>query len=461
MISKAAATEPRIAIVGAGVGGLVTALHLHAHGFTAIDIFEAAGQLVSLGVGINVQPHAVLVLRNLGLLPRLEAIGVETQELNYYDRHGNPIISEPRGKFAGYKVPQFSIHRGELQLMLLDAVKERLGDDKVHLNHSIDSFEHQENGQVKLSFVQKRSGENAAIPEVVVRLCVAADGINSTVRRILYPKEGPPNFSGRMLWRGCVERKPYLTSASMVWTGHANQKFIAYPIRNYGEDAGSKSLVNWIAELRVRDDDDPDTTPPEKTDWLNDVPKERFAGQFEKWTFGFLDIPQLIAETEKVFEYPMCDRDPAPRWSFGGLTLLGDSAHPMYPIGSNGASQAILDAACLTQCLLKWQSGEIASIPAALQAYQDERLPVTAKIVMANRGNGPDHVLQIAHERAPEGFKHVNDIIPQKELEDIGLAYKAIAGFEVDKVNALASQSEGTAERLGLNNSPNTKNVSL
>lgn len=334
--------------------------------------------------------------------------------------------------------------------MLLDAVKERLGADRVHLNHSLHSFEHQDDEQVKLRFVQKRSGEQAVIPAVTADLCVAADGINSTVRRILYPDEGPPNFSGRMLWRGFVERKPFLTSGSMIWSGHANQKFIAYPIRNYGAEAGSKSLVNWIAELRVRDESDPDTTPPEQTSWLHDVPKERFAGQFEKWTFGFLDVPELIAQTDKVFEYPMCDRNPADRWSFGSLTLLGDSAHPMYPIGSNGASQAILDAECLTRCLLKWRSGDMATIAAALRAYQDERLPITAKIVMANRGNGPDHVLQVAYERAPDGFKHINDIIPQKELEDIGLAYKAIAGFEVERVNDLATQSEGTAERLGL-----------
>lgn len=213
--------------------------------------------------------------------------------------------------------------------MLLEAVKERLGADHVHLNHALESFEHQDNERVKLNFIQKRSGEKASIPEVVADLCVAADGINSTVRRILYPKEGPPNFSGRMLWRGCVERKPYLTSGSMIWSGHANQKFIAYPIRNYGDESESKSLVNWIAELRVRDESDPDTTPPEKTDWLNDVPKERFAGQFAKWSFGFLDVPQLIAETDKVFEYPMCDRDPVAKWSFKALTLLGDAAHPM------------------------------------------------------------------------------------------------------------------------------------
>ncbi|KAF2211278.1 hypothetical protein CERZMDRAFT_43777 [Cercospora zeae-maydis SCOH1-5] len=446
-------TDPAIKIIGAGVGGLATALQLHAHGFRNIDLYEASTQLLSLGVGINVQPSAVLILRNLGLLPALEHTGVETKELNYYDRFGNPIISEPRGKYAGYKVPQFSIHRGNLQMLLLDAVKERLGEDRIHLNHCLDSFENTEDTSqpVKLRFIQKKTGAPAANAEVDAEVVIAADGINSKVRSILYPEEGPPHFSGRILWRGYLEREPFLTSASMVWSGHANQKFIAYPIINYHDQAESKSMVNWIAELRVRDENDPDTTPPVKSgDWLMSVPKERFAGAFKDWTFGFLNVPELIEKTEKVFEYPMCDRDPVGRWSFGRLTLLGDSGHPMYPVGSNGASQAILDAASLTKHLLSWRAGDIEGIPAALRAYQDERLPVTAKIVMANRGNGPDHVMQVAYERAPDGFKHINDIITQDELEGIGLAYKAIAGFEIEKVNEAAVQTDGTAAKLGL-----------
>lgn len=436
-----------IVIVGAGVGGLVTALQLHAHGFRNIRIFEAANELVPLGVGINVQPHAILVLRDLGLLPALENTGIETQELNYYDRFGNPIISEPRGKFAGYAVPQFSIHRGHLQMLLLDAVKERLGEDCIYLNHAFDSFTSQpgdKDDQVTLHFVQRKSRIPATTPTVTADLAIAADGINSSVRAILYPKEGPPHFSGRILWRGCLEQDPYLTGASMVWSGHANQKFIAYPI---SKRAQPQSLINWIAELRVRDENDPDTTPP-KTDWTVTVPKERFAGEFKEWTFGFLNVPELIEKTTKVYEYPMCDRNPVDKWSFGRLTLLGDAAHPMYPIGSNGASQAILDSACLAKFLDQCKSS--ADIPAALKRYQDERLPITAKIVMANRANGPDHVMQVAYERAPNGFKHINDIIPQEELEGIGLAYKAIAGFEVEKVNDLAKKSEGTAEKHGL-----------
>ena len=213
------ATNAQIAIIGAGVGGLVTALNLHAYGFENVKIFEAASHMVPLGVGINVQPHAILILRDLGLLPALEGTGIETQELNFYDRFGNPIISEPRGKLAGYKVPQFSIHRGNFQMLLLDTVKERLGEDCVHLNHTLDSFEDLENteGKAKLRFVQRKDRSPADTPEFDADVVVAADGINSTARRILYPNEGPPHFSGRMLWRGCLEREPYLTGGTMIW----------------------------------------------------------------------------------------------------------------------------------------------------------------------------------------------------------------------------------------------------
>ncbi|KAK6069837.1 monooxygenase [Seiridium cupressi] len=458
--------QPRILIAGAGIGGLSAALSLHAAGFTDIHIFEASSQLTTLGVGINVQPSAVLILRNLGLLPKLHEIGVETKELNFYSRHGNSILSEPRGVGAGYTIPQFSIHRGEFQMLLLDVVKERIGADRVHLSHALIGYSHEENS-ITASFGRRGSDTQAEIPAMTGSVLIAADGINSTARRLLYPKEGPPRFSGRILWRGCLEREPYLTGASMIWAGHANQKFIAYPISGRSAREG-KSLVNWIAELRVRDENDPDMTPP-PADWTKTVPKERFAGPFSEWKCGGLQMKELIDSTERVFEFPMCDRDPVDRWSFDRLTLLGDAAHAcvshitsiseqttaniwsrMYPIGSNGATQAIIDAETLAKCLVE-KPGDI---PAALQAYQDLRLPPTAQIVMANRANGPDHVLQLAHERAPNGFENVYDIIPREELEGIGAAYKAIAGFERDAVNQKATETEQLATRFTQSTKP-------
>jgi 2-polyprenyl-6-methoxyphenol hydroxylase-like FAD-dependent oxidoreductase len=439
-------SQPKIIIAGAGIGGLSAALALHASGFTNIQIYEASSQLTTLGVGINVQPSAVLILRNLGLLEALEKTGIQTQELNFYNRHGDSILSEKRGVQAGYEVPQFSIHRGEFQMLLLSAVKERLGDEVLNLNHALAGFEQNEKS-ITAKFSQRRDGAPATQSNVTGDILIAADGINSTARRILYPNEGPPKFSGRMLWRGCIERDPYLTGASMVWAGHADQKFIAYPISQRSANKG-KSLINWIAELRIRSATDEDVTPP-KTDWTKAVNKNIFAGPFESWTCGGLEMKDLINSTEKVFEFPMSDRDPVEHWSFGRLTLLGDAAHAMYPIGSNGASQAIIDAETLATHISSTISSST-SIEEALKAYELERLPPTAKIVMANRANGPDHVLQLAEERAPDGFKNVYDVIPKEELEEIGRIYKKVAGFEMDSVNTKARDTKGESERLGL-----------
>ncbi|KAK1673215.1 hypothetical protein BDP55DRAFT_227463 [Colletotrichum godetiae] len=435
--------QPKIIIAGAGIGGLTTALSLHAAGYTDIHIFEAASQLTTLGVGINVQPSAILILRNLGLLEAFEKTGVKTQELNFYNRHGHPILSEPRGLKAGYAVPQFSVHRGECQMLLLSAVKERLGEGAVNLNHALTGFS-QDEKTITAEFSQRRDGAPAGQSNVTGHVLIAADGINSTARKVLYPNEGPPRFSGRMLWRGCIEREPYLTGASMVWAGHADQKFIAYPISQRSADKG-KSLVNWIAELRIRDKDDEDLTPP-KTDWTKAVDKSVFEGPFQGWRCGGLEMKDLIDATEKVFEFPMSDRDPVERWSFGRLTLLGDAAHAMYPIGSNGASQAIIDAETLAKQLVENPD----DVVAALKAYESERLPATSKIIMANRGNGPDHVLQVCEERAPDGFDNVYDVVPKDELEDIGRVYKKVAGFEMESVNKKAQETEGVSEKLGL-----------
>ena len=252
---------------------------------------------------------------------------------------------------------------------------------------------------------------------------IAADGIHSEVRKFYYPNEGAPKFSGRILWRGITESSSFLTEKTMIMAGYQDQKFVAYPVDPLAESG--RSLMNWIAELTIEGE------APSRSDWNRKVDKEVFAPAFADWDFGWLNVPKLIEETDSVFEFPMVDRDPLPRWSFGRITLLGDAAHPMYPIGSNGASQAILDADALGEALLSGQTAET-----ALRAYEETRLGQTAAIVLANRQNGPEEVMQIVEERAPEGFNQLHDVISQKELEDIANKYKHIAGFDRTILNS-------------------------
>jgi len=415
----------KVLIVGGGIGGLTMALMLHERGIRP-RIVEAAAEVRPLGVGINVQPSAVAELAMLGLLERLDATGVRTAEVGYYNKFGQHIWSEPRGVDAGYVVPQFSIHRGHLQMLLFDAVSERLGADAIETGVEALSVA-PEAGRVTL-----RSRADGSTRVEQADAVIAADGIHSAVRRQFYPDEGLPRYSGRILWRATSYDRPWLSGRTMVMAGHADQKLVAYPISK--PDADGRALLNWIAELRV-----PGDTPP-KDDWNREVPKSVFAPAFASWKFPWLDVPKLFDGAERVFEFPMVDRDPLPRWSFGRVTLLGDAAHPMYPIGSNGASQAILDARVLADALTAADAG---SIEQALADYEADRLPKTARIVLANRGHGPDHVMQLVEERAPNGFADVHDVASHEELVSIAAQYKAIVGLEIDAVNAKMKAWQG------------------
>jgi 5-methylphenazine-1-carboxylate 1-monooxygenase len=407
-----------VMVVGGGIGGLTAALALHARGFR-VRVFETARSVRPLGVGINLLPHSVRVLTDLGLGDALRAAAIETAELVYVNKLGQRIWGEPRGLAAGYPVPQFSIHRGELQLLLLRAARRTLGASAVITGSRLESFEPRATG-VRCTFADRRRNETAV--EIDGAALIGADGIHSTVRRQLYPDEGPPHFAGRMLWRAATESEPFLGGRTMVMAGHANQKFVCYPISRADFERG-RSLTNWIAELRVEHD-----SPP-RQDWSREVDRAIFAPAFERWRFDWLDVPGLIAGAERVFEYPMTDRDPLPRWSFGAVTLLGDAAHPMYPIGSNGASQAILDAEALAERLA---SG--GAIDEALAGYEADRREATGAIVLANRENGPEQVMQLAEERAPGGFERITDVIPRTELEEIAARYKRTAGFSPEQV---------------------------
>jgi 2-polyprenyl-6-methoxyphenol hydroxylase-like FAD-dependent oxidoreductase len=405
-----------VIIAGAGPGGLALALALHQRGIPAL-VFEAVGTLLPLGVGINLLPHSVRVLHDLGLREALEPLAVRTAELRYYNKHGQPIWAEPRGLAAGYAFPQYSVHRGRLQLLLFETVRQRLGPDAIRTGHTLAGWRDGD-GEIVARF---HTHDGASV-EATGACLAAADGIHSAARRRLYPDEGPPIPSGRILWRAITEAAPFLSGATMIMAGHQQQKFVCYPISRQDEPGG-KVLINWVAELN-----EPEWTPS-RQDWNRQVTKGRFASRFADWRFDWLDIPALIDGAAAVYEYPMVDRDPLPSWTHGRATLLGDAAHPMYPIGSNGASQAILDAEVLANQLA---SGDVER---ALAEYEAVRRPATAQIVLMNRQNGPEQVMQLAEERAPDGFTDVHDVIPRTELEEIAARYKQAAGFAVEQVN--------------------------
>src|SRR4051794_2452924 len=407
-----------IIIIGGGIGGLTTALALHAAGIDAM-VFESASEVRPLGVGINLQPHAVRELTELGLGSALAATGVATQEFRYANRFGQTIWAEPRGLAAGYNWPQYSIHRGRLQVLLWRAAEARLGAAQVQA------------GKRLVGFAQDAAGVTASFADGTVAqgdVLIAADGIHSAVRAGFFPDEGAPKWNGALLWRATSLAPPFLSGASMVQAGHRDTKFVCYPI---GSAPDGRSIVNWIAQQRF-----PTDTPWSREDWNRPGDIADFLPIFADWNFGWLDVPALIRAAEAVYEFPMVDRDPLPWWTRGRVTLLGDAAHPMYPIGSNGASQAILDA--------RWLALQLATQPgveAALAAYESARRPATAAIVEANRGDGPDRVMDIVHARAPDGFTELDSIVPRAELEATVMGYKRLAGFDPETLNRRESWS--------------------
>ena len=406
-----------VCIAGAGIGGLVTALSLHQAGI-AVDVFEQARRIEPLGVGLNILPHAARELFELGLEKDLLAAAVQTSALVYVSKRGQEIWREPRGIEAGYRWPQLSIHRGTLQSILLDAAIARIGGQHVHEGHVLEDW-HDAHEHVDVTF--RRRSDDRTINHAA-GILVGADGIHSAVRARFYPDEGPPIWNGAILWRGVTEGVPFLDNRTMVMAGHEFQKFVCYPIR---PDGAGPPLINWIAELKFKPDH-----VWHREDWNRPGRLEDFLPRFADWRFSWLDVPAMVTASSGCYEFPMVDRDPLPRWSHGHATLLGDAAHAMYPIGSNGASQAIIDARVLARELR--DHGET---PEALQAYDVARRPATAAIVLANRRNGPEQVMQMVEERAPGGFTNVDDVLAREELEGVAAAYKTVAGFSIADLN--------------------------
>ncbi len=407
--------EPTILIVGGGIGGLTLALSLHQVGI-ACRVFEAAPEVRALGVGINLLPHAMRELTELGLQQKLAAVAVETKEVCFYDRFGHFIYREPRGRFAGYDWPQLSIHRGDLHAVLLAELLERCGPDVFVPGAKCVGFA-QEGSAVRVKFANGESSSGDAV--------VGCDGIHSAVRRQLFPAEGAPAYQGINMWRGVTHARPYLSGASMVIAGWLETgKMVVYPIRAYPD--GSQ-LINWVAEIQ--------SPRNVMQDWNLAGRIEDFYPVFADRAHDWLDIAGLIRDADSILEYPMVDRDPLPYWTQGRVTLLGDAAHPMYPRGSNGGGQAILDARVLAGCLR-----QAPGVEAALSAYEAARLEPAYKVVIANRSVGPDAILRTVHERTGDKpFARIEDVVTKEELEAMAEKYKRIAGFEREALRERAS----------------------
>ncbi|MFF1946120.1 flavin-dependent oxidoreductase [Rhodococcus qingshengii] len=412
----------RVIVAGAGIGGLVTALSLHEAGFKQVQVVESVSRLRPLGVGINLLPHAVRELDELGLAEPLARLGVPTAELAYFNNHGQLIWSEPRGRQVGYRWPQYSVHRGQLQMLLLKAVRERLGPGAVRTGEAVRGF--------TAIGGSDTAGSRATEVEVLLTsgveyadLLVGADGIRSTVRAQLYPDEPAPLWNGLVLWRGTTRMPPFRGGRSMIMAGDDTQKFVAYPIST--PDAAGEVEVNWVAE---RSTSHPDIG---RGDWNRQVEAAEFIDHFADWTFGWLDVPEIVRGASAIYVYPMVDRDPLLTWTHGPVTLLGDAAHPMYPIGSNGASQAVLDARVLADALAR-HNGDLG---AACLDYEALRREATSAIVLANREMGPELVISLAHKRAPHGFLDIDRVIPLEERAEIAARYKRLAGFDPALLN--------------------------
>ena len=415
-----------IIIAGGGIGGLTAALSLHRAGFP-VRVFESVDRIQALGVGINLLPHAVRELDALGLADDLVANGITPSTLAYFTKRGEPIWDEPRGLEAGYRWPQISIHRGVLHTLLHAAAEDDIGADRIHTGCHLDRFVETADG-IEATFIDRRSGATAAT--ATGSMMIACDGIHSVVRRHFYADEGMPKWNGSLLWRGLAEGAPVFDGRTMVWAGHPRQKFVLYPVLDL---AHGRQQLNFIAELRTDS-----TELLEREDWNRPGDLADFLPQFEGWTFPWLDVPALISAAPGTFLFPMVDRDPVDRWSFGRTTLLGDAAHPMYPIGSNGASQAILDARTLTGCLLCHAD----DVERALQRYDEVRRPATSAIVLANRGLGPELPMQLVEERAPDGFAELSDVIAPDEILEVTDGYRKMAGFSLQQLHERPSLAE-------------------
>ena len=405
-----------IAIVGGGIAGLALALGLHRHGIS-VKVYEAAPQIAEIGVGITLLPHGMREIATLGLADEVLAAGIENRESAFFNRFGQKLFAEPRGKLAGYPQPEVGIHRGRLHGILLAAVRDRLGEGALVCDRQLVGLD-QTDDDVMLHF--KAMSDGSPQPSVTADVVIACDGVNSAVRRHFYPDETVA-FTGINTWRGVTRRKPILDGRTYMRIGSIKTgKIVVYPIVDDIDGSGDQ-LINWIAEI--------ETDRNNRNDWNQPGDRQDFLPIYESFAFDWLDVGQLIRDADTVLEYPMVDKDPVDRWTFGRVTLAGDAAHPMYPRGSNGSAQALIDVRTLADLLATSDDPRV-----AFATYEAERRPATAEIVRTNRVSPPDIInLKVEELVGDRPFDDLDAYISQAELRRLSDQYKRVAGFSIQE----------------------------
>lgn len=405
----------KIAIVGGGICGLALAINLCRHGIDC-TVYERAPEIKELGVGITLLPHAMREFAALGVSRALEAAGIENRHSCFFNRFGQLIYREDRGRFDGYEYPEVGIHRGRLHMILFEAAVKLLGPDRIKTGHTCVAVR-QNDSMATVEFVDTRT--QAGLEPATADAVIACDGVNSTIRKQYVPTDRVA-FAGINTWRGVTRHKPILTGRSYMRIGSIlTGKMVVYPIIDDVDGQGNQ-LINWMAEIKR------DTFA--QNEWNQPGRVQDFYNIYESWRFDWLDVPALIRNAEQILEYPMVDKDPIGQWTFGRVTFAGDAAHPMYPRGSNGAAQGAIDARALADELAKAES-----VPAALRSYEVQRGPATAAIVRTNREQPPDFInIRVEQLVGDRPFTNLNDFITQNELRALSERYKQIAGFSKD-----------------------------
>ena len=413
-------SDNKVIVAGGGIGGLALALSLHQIGVPCV-VIEAMHEIRPLGVGINVQPNAVRELYDMGIgASDLDTIGLPVQEWALVGLNGKEVYSEPRGIHAGYKWPQYAVHRGALHMLLYRTALERMGKDVVRSGTRIVGYLPDGSGGVVAQLVD--GGGNAQ--ELVGKLLIGADGIHSAVRAQMHPDQPPIHWGGAVMWRGTVRARPVRTRSSFVGLGTHRQRMVIYPISHANADG--TALVNWIAEV-TKDN----SSGWQEDGWFRPVKIEDFIHHFKDFRYDWLDVPAMLGRADCAYENPMIDRDPVLSWADGPVALMGDAAHPMYPTGSNGASQAIVDARVIAAKVL--QHG---ITPTALAAYDAQLCAPISELVLRNRSAGPFGLLNLLDERCGGVFEDIDLAIPAAERSQFMAKYKAAAGLAIENLNA-------------------------